>query len=252
MTKKQSTDLTIAKSADWPILAHADGGSIMATLSEMGVNRFDLTKISAPAGGATAFEVEGLTDTEYVKELDLIIGHTAANQRSWFRLSLEDGDGGQAPDCSSTDGSNGIGCVTMDPAEESGSHDCATCPHNQFGTADSGRGKACSEKMLLFAFTSESMVPVVIQVAATSLKAMRQYAVKLVGHGRKLHSLVTRITLVKKDSPMPHSVMQFSYVGDLDSGAAEKMKEVALDLAVAFAPKPSQDAKVAPRSVELD
>ena len=124
MTKNKSTELVSVPSGAYPILAAPDGANIIETLNDMGVSRFDLTKINAPAGGAVAFEVEGLAGVEYVKELEVIIGFTASNLKAWYRLSLDEGGGGAAPDCSSVDGSNGFGVVSMDASQVGAMHHC--------------------------------------------------------------------------------------------------------------------------------
>lgn len=247
-TKKKEAALAVMESQDWPVLTTPDDAqSVSQVLGEMGVTRFDLDKIVVPAGGAVAFEVEKLEGVEYEQELEVIIAFAVANQRSFYKLSIEDGDGSQSPDCSSEDGVNGFGMIDPDDDdEEKAAHECASCPWNQFGTALTGGGKRCGEKAVLYAFNKETMIPFVIQVPATSLKPMKKYAMKLMGRGRKASGVVTKIALEKKEQPTPHAVMTFSYLGDLDEAARAKMEGVEQELRATFASAPRQE------SVELD
>lgn len=263
--KKESTALAVIEDTEFPVLAvGADAKPIGTQLRDMGVSRFDLSKVTVPSAGAVAFEVETLEDVEYFKELRVVIAYSQSNQRSWHRTSIEDSDGHSAPDCSSEDGINGYGVNTL-PAEgiEAGSeddaqreaHDCVTCPWNEWESARGGSGNAkdCSEYIVLYAFGEDSLVPFVMQVPPTSLKAARKYSLRLLGAGKKLGDVVTVLTLEKKESPVLHSVINFKYGGPLSPEAAKRMETVEEDMRTAFASvAPKEKGPREPESQELD
>jgi len=238
MSKKQNTgEVATTLSSSFPLFASEKGGRIMSTLKEMGVQKFDLDKVAAPAGGALAFEVEGLDGLEYEKELTVVVGLMVGGQRAWYRDSFED-TGGAAPDCASTNGSTGFGNRDAEGGEDSPKTEmeCKLCPYNQWESSRSGgSGRDCSEKALLYAFTKDSLIPVVLQVSATSLKPLKRYALKLLGFGLELHDVVTGITLEKKAGRVEHSVMAFRRVESLSPEHQVTMGAVSNDLANAFA-----------------
>lgn len=235
--KKASTAVAVVEDSDWPILSLPEDSSVVQTLADMGVDRFDLDKLVVPAGGATTFERETLEGTQSVREVECIVALAQANQRAFYAASIEDGDGSSPPDCSSEDGVNGFGINEWDvEGLEPEPHDCATCPMNAFESKDrgAGRGKACSEKMSLYAFDAETMIPFVVQVPATSLKPMKKYALRLMGGKKKIGHVVTKLTLEKKTSPMPHAVLNFAYAGALSGEAAKRMDALEGELRTAF------------------
>lgn len=67
------------------------------------------------------------------------------NTRGYYKAPPRAGEKGKPPDCWSPD--------MLAPSPQSTDKQCDTCaecPHNQFGTARDGRGKACSTKTWLF------------------------------------------------------------------------------------------------------
>ena len=57
--------------------------------------------------------------------------------------------------------------------------DCASCPMNRFGSAQSGRGKACTEKRLICVLQENLTQPVIVKVSPTSLKPFFKYLLSL-------------------------------------------------------------------------
>lgn len=72
--------------------------------------------------------------------LDLVvIASNPAITKNWYAEAYQ-ADAAEAPDCYSTDG------IAPDPASASPqAQHCAACPHNAFGSADNGKGKACQD-----------------------------------------------------------------------------------------------------------
>jgi hypothetical protein len=83
------------------------------------------------------------------------------------------------PDCVSADGKTGVRTATGAVA------DCQKCKYNQFGSAESGQGKACQNRMDLYILTEDSMFPVILNLPATSLKAFKEYLAKRVVFQKK-------------------------------------------------------------------
>ncbi|MDE0915769.1 MAG: hypothetical protein OSB57_11410 [Planctomycetota bacterium] len=239
MSKKQSTgEIATTTPSDFPLFASEKGARIMSTLKEMDIKKFDLDKIKAPSGGAVAFEVEGLDGIEYKQELEVVIGLMIGGQRAWHRVNYEDSDGGAAPDCVSTDGKTGFGSRDKDGDEDSEktAMDCDDCPWNQWESHRSGgAGRDCGEKAILYAFTKTSLIPIVIQVSATSLKPLKRHAMKLMGFGLELHDVVTSITLEKRAGRVEYSQMVFKRVESLPAEHQATMLNVTNELANAFA-----------------
>lgn len=190
---------------------------------EMDGDMPDYPTIKIPAGGITSFEIpsDDPDNPEMVKALTgVIVYHHKSN--AWW-----DGDGtpteGQAPDCVSYDGKTGTG-------RPGGS--CDTCPLNQFGSGEGGKGKACKNTERLYLVTDGSALPYRITVSPASLKAYRQYKTNQVMKGRKVCDVVTEISLKKvtNTAGQPYSECVFKTVGLLDADtkalARKKREEV--------------------------
>lgn len=130
----------------------------------------DLTRITVPSGGGTKWEVSDVTAKGGVRSVDTISGIVISNQysRGYWETPYGGGNSGP-PDCSSWE-MDGFGLG--DPGGE-----CFSCPFNQFNTAAQGTGKACGEKRFLFLLTTESFLPIVVQVPVTSMKPYTQFTV---------------------------------------------------------------------------
>lgn len=102
----------------------------------------DAKHIKIPSGGGKAFEVEtdDPDDPEVMKEIQGVILFSHNMNAYWkhrYGETDENGNANKVPDCASMDGDTGVDRTTGEIK------DCSTCPFNQFGSDDSGRGKAC-------------------------------------------------------------------------------------------------------------
>ena len=80
-------------------------------------------------------------------------------------------------------------------------HECASCPHNQFGSDEDGRGKACKNVHRCYILREGNPVPLVLSLPPTSLKYMRDYiGKKILLKGMRCWQAVTRISLKKERS----------------------------------------------------
>lgn len=95
-------------------------------------------------------------------------------------------EGQQIPTCSSMDGKTGTRRISEDGTDTE-MVNCANCPYNQFGSdPKGGAGKACKEMRRLFIVEQDSILPAILNVPPTSLKAFDQFISGLVSK-KKAH-----------------------------------------------------------------
>lgn len=159
-----------------------------------GITRFDLDKISVPAGGGQVWTVPTLDGPQPLKELTGVIVYFADQRAYWDRPF---GDGAvEPPKCTSVDAVTGQG----DPGG-----DCASCPLAQFGTAikqggAAGRGQACRLVRVMFMLLPNQVLPYVVPVPPGSYKEVKRYFLRLASQGVVYHSVLTRLKLQKAQS----------------------------------------------------
>jgi len=252
MTSDNEKQTAVAKrdSSGFAIVDVPEAKDVMiSAFDQLGISNFQLNRLKIPAGGVTAWEVEGLEGTRVEQSLDVIILAIRGRQKAWWSTSMEDGGGGTPPTCSSTDGTNGYGVNSLDETAEDSKHLCAECAWNKFGSARSGgNGKDCKDHSLLFCFQQGSRIPSLLVVPATSLKPLQGYVLKLIDAGKRMETVVTRLGLQKAQSQsgITYSVLDLGWKSDIDSEGAAQMVDVSkeflsrLDGFDAFAP--TQDA----------
>lgn len=185
-----------------------------------GISEFDFERIKIPAGGGPAFAINTLEGETMVKTFDCVIV-LARDSRGYWAKSPEDGGGNAPPDCSSHDGLIGIG----DPGGR-----CADCPLAQFGTAKKGdkvlKGQACKAMRQLFILTGGSLLPVVLTLPPTSLKAAKQYMLRLAGQGVPYFGVVTKVGLEQatNEANQKYSKATFTFVAKLNDEQRAKAK----------------------------
>ena len=159
---------------------------------EMSGLNMEFDKVKIPSGGGIAFEVPGddPKSPDIEKALTgIIVDHFPTN--AYFEGKF-DGEK-SAPICSSIDGKYGIDLQT---GEEKA---CDTCPMNQYGSGEDGRGKACKNQHNIYLLREGEAFPLLIVLPPTSKKPFNAYMTKrLIGKGLLSSSVVTRITLKKE------------------------------------------------------
>ena len=184
------------------------------TLGGEKLNVNDLTRLTVPAGGGIRWTVPTLQGDQDMKELVGIIPFTTLNRAYWPE---EFDGGGSPPACVSHDGLKGLG-------EPGGS--CLTCKFAQFGSGKGGegRGKACQESRLIFLVTADEMLPIVVKAPATSLAAAKKYLTGMISRRRMLHSVYTKLSLIKKQNKdgIPYSQIVLELVGEVENPEASK------------------------------
>lgn len=113
------------------------------------------------------------------------------------------------PECFSNDGK-----YPDANAQEPQAKSCASCPFNAFGSAATGKGKACRDtKRMAIATVDNLDEPMMLRVPATSLKNLAQYGKLLTEKGVATHFVATRIGF---DPQSTHQVLTFRPTGFLD------------------------------------
>lgn len=195
-----------------------------AVAEEMdGLGAIPFDKVKIPSGGGLAFEVPGEEEDspDVVKEIrGVIVDHHPVNA---FWYGKYDGNNDQ-PDCASFDGKQGM-------ERETGElHDCASCPHNQYGSDTDGRGKACKNIHRCYILREGNPVPLVLSLPPTSLKYMRDYiGKKILLKGMRCWQAVTKISLKKEKSAggIEYSRAVFAFESKLTAEQAEQAKQMA-------------------------
>ena len=143
-------------------------------------------RIKIPSAGSTVFELPGEDDSEptTVKEFTgVILYHHPLF--AYYRDKYAGGN--EPPDCGSFDGITGEG----DPGGA-----CAKCRYNQFGTGEGG-GKACKNRRRIYILREGEVFPLLLSLPTGSLKEFTRYIQRLLSHGKKSISVVTRFSLKK-------------------------------------------------------
>jgi len=170
----------------YPIIAgNAEMQEIIeANLGDSEMSAFDLDHIKVPAGGSTVWEVPGLAETKSTKSLEGIIACYQDVRAYWESEST----GSAPPDCASNDCKVGIGL----PGGA-----CMECLFSKFKSARKGEGQACKAMRRLFLLLPGQALPMVLTLPPTSLKACKQYMLRLTSARVRSYGCITEITLEK-------------------------------------------------------
>lgn len=213
-----SKELTTKNS--FAVLASPEAGAIMKATFDAGLSLYQLPKVKVPAGGGIAFTVEGgLDGDDSKKEIDCVISAQRPNMRSWYRQA--DGPLGNAPECSSIDGRNGIGNnLESGSPDGEGVHNCLSCPWGQRGSdRKGGKGSDCKEFSEVYVFIGTNRVPNLLKIPRSSKKAFIQYNMILANAGHTINTVVTKLTLkkVQNKANISYSEISFSFVRALNA-----------------------------------
>jgi hypothetical protein len=216
--EKMTTDLA-KKTETFKILANAQEAidALKNNLNGENLSPMDLDRVGIPPGGGSTWCVPTLEGEVNAPEIvGVIIG--VQNCRAYWAGDYS--GGGDPPDCVSEDASFGVG----DPGGN-----CHVCPLASYGSDSRGKGQACKQIKRLFVLRPASMLPLVVNLPPTSLKAASRYLLRLVDNGLKYQAVVTRITLekTKNSEGISYSLAVFSLVGKLDPDQARAMADYA-------------------------
>ena len=186
-TKKNEAAMAVIENFDLPVLSE-DMGQAMA--EEMDGLQLSFPRIKIPSGGGLAFEVPGddpeNPDTE--KEIvGVIVDHHPVNAYWADKYS----GANNPPDCASMDGK-----VGMD--QDGNRKPCNSCPMNEWGTAEDGRGKACKNMHRVYILREGEMLPLLLTLPPTSLKNISDYlGLRIVSKGLRSYGVVSKVSLKK-------------------------------------------------------
>lgn len=129
----------------------------------------------------------------------------------------------QIPICYSSDG------VTPDAGcEQPQASHCASCPHNQFGTARNqdgsmGKGKACRDfkRVYVLPYDSPTGEPYELRVPPTSFKPMQVYGKNLSQVGAEPFEAITALNFTADTSP----VLTFTFYSFHDAQVSEAIRQ---------------------------
>lgn len=127
----------------------------------------------------------------------------------------------QKPDCYTNDG-----VAPATDATNAQSKKCATCAHNQFGSARQGKGKACADtKRLAIAAVDQLNEPMLLRIPPASLKPLSEYVKFLDNRGADYDQVLTKISFdMEAESPK----LSFKPIGLLDDATYQAVKEMAI------------------------
>jgi hypothetical protein len=187
----------------YPVLA-PEGQDEIRDLYQANLTSLDLDPNLLPrdkcgAGGATDFRIQTPDGETNIKTLKGII----INVRKARLMFPEDGKLGKRPPvCTSKDGFTGIGVP-------GGS--CPECRYAQFGSSVKGHGQACKQIYQLLILHPEEIIPHVLAVPPTSLKAAGQYFLMLLSRKIAYWSVVTRVQMERAQNQdgIDYAKMQF-------------------------------------------
>jgi hypothetical protein len=231
--------LEVAGFDTYPALADGVAG-LVDTLEDNvgdGLKFSDLTRITVPTGGLSAFEiVDDLTgERDSARTVTGLLVHWQ-HSRVWWEAPKE----GESeishtpPACSSADGKvpvaggafsdTGYNANLNIPVEVVGKgtiRTCAACPMNEWGSHHKAgrRGKACKQQILLYLLQEGEILPVVISVPPTSLSVIRNFMVKLSARYQAHHSgfvLEFSLKRVEKSGSEPFSQLVPKLVAVVD------------------------------------
>ncbi len=193
--------------------------AMTTNVGDTGLTAGDFERIKVPAGGGTAWSVQGLDGEEMVKELTGII-IAWRDTRAYWAMSMEESDGSMPPDCSSVDARTGTG-------KPGG--DCQKCPLSQFGSDPKGEGQACKMIRQLFLIREDNLLPEIVNLPPSSVKPERQYLLRLASKGVPCHSLITKIALekTKNGQGIVYSKAALTSGGRLSPEQAQRAKQYA-------------------------
>ena len=184
----------------------------------------------------------------------VILGSCAFN--AWYEADYDPSDA-QPPDCYAF--SNLVGDPEMAPTDDVHNKQadlCANCPKNEFGSAKTGRGKACGNNIRLGLITekdaedADGISTAELATAKVSPTNLKHYAgyVKMLDeeHGRPPWAVVTEVSSF--DDPVTQIRLEFKMVevieaDDILTALEKRVDSVEEDLMKPFPPPTERSVK---------
>jgi len=184
----------LVKSAEAPLaltMGDEERAEMMAAFAKNcadgNISEFTLSRIKI-ASGMAQWVVEDAEGDRTVPAIEGVIVHIH-DSRTYYKSK---NTANVPPDCSSHDGKTGVG----KPGGE-----CRKCPLAQWDSADGeSNAQACQQKKILFMVRGDSMLPDVVSIPPTSIKAVNKFVLQTLTKRLQYHHCITRITLTKAQS----------------------------------------------------
>ena len=151
------------------------------------ITEFDLPRIK-PVNGEALWKIPTLEGHQTAQSIEGVIVFARDTRAYYPGKEIKN----QPPDCSSIDGITGVAKAGVNLGG-----DCKTCPMAQWDSAQDSGAQACKQSKQLFMLRGNSMFLEVVSLPPTSLKAVRQFFLKLVTQGIQYHQCIVRIDLVE-------------------------------------------------------
>jgi hypothetical protein len=203
LTTIKTAPLALTLSND-QVAAHQEAFAM--NVASGNVSAFDLPRIKIMSGAAL-WLIPGLENEETAPRIEGVIVY-ARDTRVYY--SKKDA-GNVPPDCSSTDNITGKG----KPGGE-----CAMCPFAEWDSApDGGAGMACKQVKQLFLMRGDSMLPEVVSLPPTSLRAAQKFFLALASKGVPYTGAIVSIELEKAQNAAgkPYGKAKFAVVRRLSA-----------------------------------
>ena len=143
--------------------------------------------------------------------------------RSWWEKSMDEGSGGNAPDCHSVDG---VKPLANSPKKQSDL--CNSCPRNRFVTDDKGKKrKPCSDKIELFFYNPRYDLPVLIRASTMNRKPIVDFIEKCAEIGVRKEMLVVKLSLfeTRNKGGVKYDALRIDVIGTVQTLADFKNRE---------------------------
>lgn len=211
----------------------------------------DLDRVKVPSGGALQFTVPTLDgESDQTSICGVIVGWK--NVRAYYATSFDE-QPNMPPTCSSPDGLIGLGHPDHegadDPEGPAIKRACDSCPNAAWGSGKD-KGQACQQGRLLFLLTEGDMLPLVVKLPATSIKACADYFMKLTRTGSPFFAVQTEITLERMTNAggIKYSEARFKMLGKLEKDEKALMRDYKNSLMPATANMTGEEAKPTPEA----
>lgn len=163
-------------------------------------------------------------------QLDVRVLATVS-ERAWYKDDF-DADKVQVPDCYALDDT-----VPHEMAQNPQSDTCMDCPHNKWGSAKQGRGKACREGARVIVAPANNPIGSAMlytaKVPVTSLSAVTGFASRCSQANKLMGEFVTKLSVVEdKKSFFKVHLTPIEITNDMDLGTLLKRQDEAYQLAI--------------------
>jgi hypothetical protein len=155
----------------------------------------------------------------------------ALSERAWYSKDF-DADAVQIPDCYALDDD-----VPHDQAKNPQSGSCAECPHNKWGSASRGKGKACRESARVIVIPANvplaSAQMYTAKVPVTSLSTVTSFTSRCGQANKLMGEFVTKLSVTEdKKTFFKVHLVPVEVTADMDMAALLKAQNAAYELAM--------------------